>query len=340
VAAAYLLFFVLLILTAVIVAAEMATYSTRKERLLQLAQQGNRSARLALLYLRRPRWYLAGSQLAMTLTTTIMGLLSSQLFSQPLSIWFESVGLTQQAAGTAGFWTATVGLTLFLTVFINLLPKRFAFAYADEVAVSLAKPSRIWIKATSPILAGLNWFVDVIARPFGIRDASAGEVTEADVLTWLAEGRKDRLIDPHEYEIVRNALALSDRKVSELMTPRGQVVWIDLNASDDRLLRQKLCCGRSQAPVSQGNLDNVQGYVKVRELLALDGPLTKDHVIAALQPVVRVPKTATALQVLNTLKKGRARLAFVCEDHGHILGLISLNDLVMAVLGELEPIKD
>lgn len=336
----YVLYGVLAILSALIVAAEMATYSTRRERLLDLAGKGDRRAKMALVYLRAPRWYLAGSQLAMTLTSTVMGLLSSQLFSQPLTEWFGKKGLDAHTAQTAGFWTATLGLTLLLTVLVNLLPKRIAFAYADATAMLFARAAWIWIKATGPILRALNWTVDALAKALRLRDTGDSNITERDVLTLLREGRRDKLIDPHEFEIVRNALALSDRKVTEVMTPRNQVVWIDLNSREPGHLAQKLRVDRSQIPVAEGNLDNVVGYVKVRELLVAYPNPTLADVRACLMPCMRIPKSATALQALNTLRESQARLAFIGDDHGHIIGLASLNDLVELILGDVASIRE
>jgi putative hemolysin len=331
----YILYGLLAVLSAIIVAAEMATYSTRRDRLLALAEQGDRRAKLAVLYLRAPRWYLAGSQLAMTLTSTVMGLLSSRLFSQPLSVWFESRGLNPASAQSAGFWTATIALTLLLTVFVNLLPKRIAFAYADWTAMFFARAAWIWIKGTGPILKALNWTVDAFARTLRLRDTGDSDITERDVLTLLREGRRDKLIDPSEFEIVRNALALSDRKITEVMTPRNQIAWIDLNSNDPAHLATRLKVDRSQIPVAEGNLDNVVGYVKVRELLVAYPNPTLENVRACLMPCMRIPKSATALQTLNTLRGSQARLAFIGDDHGHIIGLASLNDLVELVLGEI-----
>lgn len=331
----YILYGFLVVLSALIVAAEMATYSTRRERLITLSQGGNRGARMALIYLRSPRWYLAGSQLAMTLTTTIMGLLSSQLFSAPLQTWFLTRGLTVGEAQSAAFWTATLGLTGFLTVFVNLLPKRFAFAYADETAIFFARTAWIWIKATRPLLVPLNWTVDLLAKSLGLRSTGDSNITETDVLTILKEGRKDQLIDPNEFEIVRNALALSDQKITDVMTPRTAISWIDLDSKEPGHLESRLAAGRSQLPVARGNLDNALGYIRVRELLVQHPNPSLKHVEDNLHPCLRIPKSATALQALNTLRASQARLAFVCDDHGHILGLASLNDLVELVLGEI-----
>ncbi len=331
----YILYGLLAVLSAIIVAAEMATYSTRRERLLDLAEKGDRRAKLAVVYLRAPRWYLAGSQLAITLTSTVMGLLSSQLFSQPLTEWFVKKGLDANTAQSAGFWTATVALTLLLTVFVNLLSKRIAFAYADATAMLFAHVAWIWIKATGPILKVLNWTVDGWAKVLRLRDTGDSDITERDVLTLLREGRRDKLIDSSEFEIVRNALALSDRKITEVMTPRNQIAWIDLNSNDPSHLATRLKVDRSQIPVAEGNLDNIVGYVKVRELLVAYPSPTLENVRACLMPCMRIPKSATALQTLNTLRDSKARLAFIGDDHGHIIGLASLNDLVELVLGEI-----
>lgn len=131
----YLFYALLAVLSALIVAAEMATFSTRRDRLIALADEGDQRARWALVYLRTPRWYLAGSQWAMTLTSTIMGLMSSSLFSVPLQKRLVSGGMDAATAQTVAFWSATLGLTFLLTIFVNLLPKRIAYGYADATAM-------------------------------------------------------------------------------------------------------------------------------------------------------------------------------------------------------------
>lgn len=330
----YLLYALLAVLSALIVAAEMATFSTRRDRLIALADEGDQRARWALVYLRTPRWYLAGSQLAMTLTSTIMGLMSSSLFSVPLQKRLVTGGMDAATAQTVAFWSATLGLTFLLTIFVNLLPKRIAYGYADATAMLFARAAWLWIKATGPLLRLLNWTVDLFAHAMRLRETGDSRITERDVLTTLREGRRDQLIDPNEFEIVRNALALSDRKITEVMTRRDEIVWIDL--ADEASLQRALRIDRSQLPVARGNIDNVAGYIKVRELLIRAKTPTGADVEACLLPCLRIPKSATALQALNTLRLSQARLAFVCDDHGHVLGLASLNDLVELVLGDIE----
>lgn len=336
----YLLYGLLAIASGLIVAAEMATYSTRRDRLIALSEAGSKSARLALLFLRAPRWYLAGSQLALTLTTTIMGLLSSALFSQPLQEWFASRGMAPELAQTVGFGCATALLTLFLTIFVNLLPKRIAFAYADATAMAFARAAWVWIKVTRPLLVPLNWGVDLLSRALKLRETGDSNVTESDVLTILREGRRDQLIDPHEFEIVRNALRLSDLKITEVMTPRSQIEWIDLRNLDPGHLAARLKLDRSQIPVADGSLDNVIGYVKLRELYVLKNRPNMDDVRRRVHPGLRIPTSASALSALNELRRSESRLAFVCDEHAHVVGLASLNDLVEIVLGPVASISD
>lgn len=336
----YLLYGLLAIASGLIVAAEMATYSTRRERLLALSEEGNKSARLALVFLRAPRWYLAGSQLALTLTTTVMGLMSSALFSHPLQEWFVSRGIEPDLAQTLGFGFATAILTLFLTIFVNLLPKRVAFAYADATAMLFAKAAWLWIKGTGPLLAPLNWGVDLLSKALRLRETGDSDVTEADVLTILREGRRDDLIDPHEFEIVRNALKLSDLKITEVMTPRNQIQWIDLRNDDPAHLTSRLRLDRSQIPVADGGLDQVVGYVKVRELFTLGQRPDMDDVRRRVHPALRIPTSATALNALNELRRSESRLAFICDEHAHVVGLASLNDLIEIVLGPVASISE
>lgn len=329
----YVLYILLTLIGAVVVAAEMATYSTRRDRLIQMAREGNSKARLALLYLRAPRFYLAGSQLAATMITVPMGLLSSKLFSTPLESWLAKLGMSPAQASQAAFWTATLGLTLLLTIFMNLLPKRLAFSYADEVAVALAKPAYLWIRATGPILTALNWTVDQIGRGFGLRATAKTDVTETDALVMLSEGRRHGLIDDRELSIVKNAMALSDRQVEEIMTPRNKIVWINVQREPGGQIAQVMKSGRSLVPICNGNLDDCQGEIRVRALMNDDVDLRR--LVNSAQELLRVPPSASALHVLTLMRDSHARLALVTDEHGHVLGLVSLNDLVLLILGDV-----
>lgn len=329
----YASYILLAIVTAAIVAAEMATYSTRRERLIHLSQEGNRSARMALIFLRAPRWYLAGSQLAATITTTLMGLLSSTLFSTPLQIWFEEQGLAPRTAQNVGFWSATLFLTILLTIFVNLLPKRFAFGYADEVAVASARSAWIWIKLTRPLLAALNWIVDKIASAFHIRSTGGTEITEQDVITLLREGRKDRLIDQDEYRIVLNALALSDSLVQEIMVPRLKMVGVELTRSVHPQMLEALKSDHSLIPAFEGGLDKPVGFVRLRDFSRLTS-ISEQDVRCQIRPLMVLAPKTTLLDALRHMKSADVRLAFVGNEHGETMGIVTLNDVMIKILGE------
>lgn len=334
----YVLYFALAIGTALVVAAEMATYSTRRERLLQMGRAGNRSARMALVYLRAPRWYLAGSQLATTLLTVPMGLLSGSLFVEPLSARLVAGGWDPARAETASFWTATLGLTAALTIFLNLLPKRFAFSYADEVAVFFAKAAWYWIKVTLPLLRLLNAIVDGVARLLRLRPTSESDVTEADALVLLGEGHRKGHIDARELAIARNALALSEVALERIMTPAERIEWIDVRRFDPSAARRTLG-RRTLVPVGFGSLDELLGYVRSREVLALGPTPTEAQIRAALCPVIRLSASESALRALSEMKGARSRIAVALSTNGRVAGIATLNDLVSAVLGDFEALK-
>jgi putative hemolysin len=336
----YGLYVVLLALSALVVAAEMATYCTRRERLLQLWRQGNRGAKLALVYLRIPRLYLAGSQLAITALTLATGALMTSTFTGPITAWLHAWGLESRWANVLGFWGTLLALTLFSTIFVNLLPKRAAFAYADEFAVRLARPAWVWIRLTGPLLRCLNWVVDVICRLAGIKHTPSSDVTEADVLTLLAEGRKDKLINPLEYPIVQRALALSDLRMSSVMTARENVSWLDIRARPASWRAAVVNAERSYIPVADSSLDRMLGVLRARDFLASSRPPSREKLSAMLFPHLTVSHDASVLQLLSQAKATPARLAAVTDAQGRVLGIATLNDVVVELLGSLASVDD
>lgn len=325
---AYLGYFALMILLSCIISAEMATYCTRRERLLQLEKDGHGAARLALLYLRVPKTYLAGTQIAATLVTLVTGVMVEPLFIDPAKEWLSSTGISPDYVGSLAYWLVILGLTMLTTIFINLLPKRFALAHAESVAMFFARPAYAWIKGTGTLLKAMNAIVDKIGVWLRLRETADSDVTERDIEVLLREGLKDGLINDQELHIALNALRMSDIKASTLMTPKPNIV--SLNRADPGWIAAARDLGHSLVPVHEGDLDEAQSYVRIRELLA--GGST-----CAVYPLLRVPVTSSALDVLAHMTQAKSRLALVVGDHGRVTGLLSLRDLEVALLGQMLP---
>lgn len=325
---AYLGYVALMVLLSCIVSAEMATYCTRRERLLQLEKDGHRAARLALLYLRVPKTYLAGTQIAATLVTLVTGVMVEPLFIDPTIAWLSTTSLSPHYVRSVGYWIVILGLTMLTTIFINLLPKRFALAHAEPVAMFFAKPAYLWIKGTGTLLKVMNTIVDWIGQRLRVRETADSKVTERDIEVLLREGLKDGLIDEKEFHIAMNSLRMSDIRASALMTPKPKIV--SLNRAEPGWVHEAKKMSHSLAPIHDGDLDEAQSYVRIREVLS-------EGEACATYPLLRVPVTASALDVLTNMTEAKSRLAVVVGDHGRVNGLLSLRDLEVALLGQLLP---
>jgi putative hemolysin len=329
----YLELALLLAALALFTAYEMAVFSTRPDHIRRLSQEGDRRATIVMTFLRSPLKILAALQVGSTFASLAIGALVQPQFSSPLAGWLRGQGGGKESETLAGLIVLSA-MTLVTLITSNLIPKRIAWSHADAIAVRYARVGRIWLWLMLPFLWMTSSISNLVLRILRVRLPRSTEVAEADMKVLLDRGARQGTIDPRENAIVRNTFALSDVSVERLMTPRDRIQWIDLRRPLAKLQDEAGHSGRSRLLASKGSLDSAYGVVPVKDLLEIDADPE-----SIVEQVLRVPPDCSALQLLDQFRGHAARLALVEDPAGRVLGLVTLNDLVTAILGEVKALQ-
>jgi putative hemolysin len=326
---------VLLLLNAVLAASELAMMTSRPSRLQAMSDSGHRGARKALALAREPTRFLSTVQVGITLVAILQGAYGERELVGHVAGWVGQVPALEKHAEGISLGLVVLGLTYAMLVFGELIPKRIALAHPESVATLIAPA----LSAVSWVAAGPIWVLtsstERLLGAFGIR-ARRDEVNEEDVRAIVARAASTGVFDPMEHRIFERALRVGDMTARSLMVPRGSITWIDagMPAEDVRVLIGT--APFSHFPVCEGSIDRLQGVVHVKDLISyglLAGAEFK--VSAVMQAPLYVPDSMPALKLLQVFQANRTRIAFVVDEHGGLEGLVTANDVVQALLGDL-----
>lgn len=336
-------FLILLLLTfanGVFVLSEMAIVSVRKVRLHQMANEGNTKARTALDLANAPNQFLATVQIGITLIVILSGAVGESTLAKRIGPLLATVpGLAAYREAIAS--GIAIVIVTYLTLIIGeLVPKQLALNNPEQVASSVAGPMRMLANIASPVVHLLSTSTDMVMRMLGIRPSDEPMVTEEEIKVLLQQGTEAGTFEEAEQDMVERVFRLGDRRANALMTPRPDIVWLDLEDSLEEN-RQKITEGvHSRFPVCQGGLDNVLGVLHVNDLLvrSLVGE-TIDLTTNLRQPLF-IPESTRALSVLESFKKSSTHIAIVVDEYGVIQGIVTLNDILEAIVGDIPSVED
>jgi putative hemolysin len=330
-----LIILALVILNGVLAMAEMAVVSARESRLEQSAQDGSRGAAEALALARNPNRFLSTVQIGITSIGILSGAFGGATIAEKIAAELHKVAFLAPHSHWLAVAIVVVLITFLSLVLGELVPKRLALDHAESLAMAVAPAMHALATAATPIVLLLSASTDFVLRIFGVRPSAEPEVTHDDIMSMLDQGTEEGVFEEGEQDMVQRILRLGDRGVSTLMTPRTDMVYIDVDATYEQILRKITTHPFSRFPVKQHSPDDVIGYVQARDLLLqrVDGPIF--DIRKALQPVLFIPEATSALDALERLKKSVADMAVVIDEYGGVLGLVSMNDILEAIVGDV-----
>jgi putative hemolysin len=316
--------------------AEMAMVAARRTRLEARAEAGSRGARTALGLARNPGRFLSTVQTGVTLIGVLMGALSTTAISAPLALALRNVSWIPLAFDTTLAFVFGIAVTTFLSLIVGeLVPKQIALRRAEAIAVHVARPLAIVSRIIFPAVALLDLTTRGVMRLFGLHLLEKEKVSEQEVRTLIAEGMEHGVFHPSEGAMVGRVLRFADRPVRSIMTPRADMVWVDLDASPAEIAKTIAESGHTRLPAGRGGQDDIVGVVHIRDLLpqALTGrPLVlKD----ALKTMPAIYDAIPVLQTLEILRKAGGRMALVVDEYGGVEGIVTLTDVLEAIVGDL-----
>ena len=330
-----LIIVLLIIANGVFSMSELAVVSSRKVRLEQWAKEGNVKAKAALRLISSPNNFLSTVQIGITLIGILSGALGGATVAKTLKELLDKVTILQPYSETLSF-TIVVGIITYLSLVIGeLVPKRLAMSNAERIACAVSPPMRFLSTLGKPVVYLLSASTDALLGIMGIQATEESQVTEEEIKVMIAQGAESGMFEEAEQDMVERVFRLGDRPIKALMTPRTEIDWLDIDAPFEETQRDVLESGHSRFPVARENLDDCLGIVEIREFLnaSLNGqPI---DLLKVSSPPLYVAETASALSVLEQFKQSGDRVAMVTDEYGGVEGIVTLTDLLEAIVGDL-----
>ncbi len=346
----FLLIVFLTLLNGVFAMSELALASSRKARLVAMAESGDKSSKAALDLLGNPTQFLSSVQVGITSIGMLNGIIGEAAFSDDLSMWIRTLGVSVRASDISATALVVVAITYVTIVFGELVPKRIGQLYPEIVARLVSRPMK-WVAAgAKPFVWLLSFSTHAVLKLLRVDNAAGRSVTEEEITASLEEGVDAGLIEEHEHQMVQNVFLLDDRLLTSIMLPRSSIEWLDASDTVAQAIDKAGATGHSWYPVCLGSLDDVVGVVNVAKLLALRGqidpasfagstgsmPSVADRIDAYAVPAVFVPETLSGMELLEQFRARSTRILFVVDEYGVVQGLMTPMDMLEAITGELQ----
>ena len=330
-----LLLLALIVLNGVFSMSELAVVSAKKARLQRRADEGSAGARAALELAERPNRFLATVQVGISLVGIFAGAYGGAQLAGPLADALNGVPMLRPYSGVLSVALVVAAITYLSLVVGELVPKRIALNNPEQIAAVVARPMRGVAVAATPVVWLLSKSTDVLFRLLRLHPADRTAATEEEIGFLLHEGTEAGVIHTEEQRLVERVFRFGDRDAGGVMTPRRDVAHVDLDDPEAEIRAQVAAAPHSRLVVCRDGLDHVEGIVHVRDVLraALAGA-TLD-VAAHVRPVRFVPEHAPALRVLELFRETGDKVAVVIDEYGAMVGLVSLDDVLEALVGAL-----
>ncbi len=331
--------FLLILLNGIFSMSEIALISARKNRLETAAKKGNTSAKTALDLANSPNKFLSTVQIGITLIGILTGIYSGDKITTDVETFFASYTLTSPYAHSIAVGVVVVVLTFFSLVLGELLPKRIGLNHPEAIAKAVAVPMKMISIVTAPFIWLLTVSTDGILKILNIKPTADGKVTEEEIKAIIKEGTEVGEVQEIEQDIVERVFHIGDRKVNSLMTHRKSIVYLALDESYEELKTKILNELHSVYPVCSENLDEVIGVVLLKDLFANLEKGDFDLQKIMIDPVYFIEHTS-AYKALENFKKTKIHYALVTDEYGIFQGIITLNDILEALVGDAADFYD
>ncbi|MFT9015845.1 MAG: hemolysin family protein [Acetobacter sp.] len=324
----------LALLNAVFAMGELALISVRKPRLVRLHEQGVRGADRALRLAEDPQSFLPTVQVGMTLVSILEGTFGGVRIEERLTPLLQEVPFIGAAAPQLSIVIVVVAITALMLVVGELVPKQLALREPELLASRLAMLLEVLATIARPVVWALRQSSNLVLRLMGASDAVNESLTEEELRAYIAEGARSGVLEQEERTMIERLLRLADRPVRAIMTPRNELYWIDRHAGREALVRALKQSTYARIVVCEGGVDNPVGVVLAKDMLdrVLDG--MPASIEAGLRPMVVVPDSISALDMLERMRGISLGMAFVFDEYGAFEGIVTASDLFDAIVGE------
>jgi putative hemolysin len=326
-----LILFFLILLNGFFSMAEIALVSARKARLEGQASKGDSRAGQALKLAIKPESFLSTVQIGITTIGIFTGVYSGDKIVDDVAGYFEGSGMMSTYSKEIATALVVILVTFFSLVFGELVPKRIGLANPEGIAKSVAAPMRVISLFAHPFVWLLSHFSGFILKIMRLK-SDEGQVTEEEIKAIINEGTEHGAIEATEQEIIQRVFHLGDRNVTSLMTHRSDVVWFDVNDNESNIREKIESEPHSIYPVCDKTIDNIKGIVSIKDMYVTPDDVSFKEV---MKTPLFVPENITPYKLLEKFKQTKIHTSFVVDEYGTLLGLVTLNDIMGAIVGEL-----
>lgn len=322
----------LILLNGLFTMSEIALVSARKSKLESQAERGDIRAKTALELSQNPEIFLSAVQIGITLISILTGVYSGERFSEQLEPSIAKINFLAPYADTIATIIIVILVTLLSIIFGELIPKRIGLLQAEKISKLVATPVNVLARFTHPIVWLMNKVSNGFFTLFNIKRLKDDAVTEEEIKTLITEGTEAGTIDEAEQEIIERVFHLGDRNITSLMTHRSDIIWFNLDDNEDKIREKILREPHSVYPICDGEVDNIKGVVSIKDLY-----VNPDHLLFKdiMQPALFIPENNSPYQVLEKFKQSKIHSCFIVDEYGSILGMITLNDILEAIVGDI-----
>ncbi len=332
-----ILLMTLILLNGVFAMSEIALITARRARLQRFVAEGDAGAAAAMRLRETPTRFLSTVQVGITSIGILNGIVGEAAFAKPLALWLRSMGL----GGTLPDYLATalvVVIVTYLTIVLGeLAPKRIGQIGSVAIARRIARPMEWLASASRPIVWALSVSTDMVLRVFGVRHGAPQPVTQEEIHALLKEGSEAGVIEEQEHAMVRNVFRLDDRQIASLMVPRSEITVLDATLPFAQNLERIEASEHTRYPVVRGGLHEIIGVANARHLLLRAMRGEEPDLGTDLEPAAFMPETLTGMELLENFRATGSELAFVVDEYGEVLGIVTPQDVMEAITGEFKP---
>jgi len=333
------IFIILLLLlgNGVFAMTEMAVVSARKTRLKKLAEDGDRRAAAALALTVEPNRFLSTVQIGITLVGVLAGAFGGTTLAKEIARPLTHFPALAPHAHGIGVALVVLGITYFSLIIGELVPKRLALGNPEGIARVMAGPMNAISRLASPLVWLLGISTELVLKLLGVKARAQAEVSDEEIQVLMQEGLRAGIFHNTEPKMVESVLALDQLPVSEIMTPRAKMIFLNKADAHEAVWHKIVVSGHSTFPVFETTRDNVIGVVSVKAIYANLAAGARANVADLTSAPLVVPATQFVTQLLDAFKSNGRHVALVANEFGDIVGMITLVDVLEAIVGEMAP---
>ena len=314
---------------------EIAVVAARKVRLQQRADDGDERAKSALALAHDPNKFLSTVQVGITLVGVLAGAYGGARLAERLAVPIATIPQLAAYAENIALGLVVTGITVLSIIFGELVPKRIGLNSPELIASWVARPMMALARIGGPAVAVLTSTTNFVLRVFGITGQAEPNLTEDEIKALISQGAESGAVGATEETIVQRVFQLGDQRVAAIMTPRPDIEWIDVDASEDELREFLASHSHTQFVVCHGGLDEVLGIVRSADLLPLAFQGVRIQLRSLTREALFVPDSMPAVQLLDSFRSSHKHVALVMDEYGAVEGLVTITDLLTAIVGEL-----